>query len=72
MSEVKVGDVRLTETGIAYVITRTSFNKADAVHEYGGVYWCFDKDCFEKDKLLAHYDTFQEAIISKEFNECHI
>lgn len=69
MSEVKVGDVRITEKGIVYVITRVSFNLADAIHQYGGVYWGFDKDYFIKDKLLAHYDTFQDAINSKEFNQ---
>ncbi len=69
MSEVKVGDVRRTEKGIIYIITRISFNTADAIHQYGGVYWAFNVDYFAKDKLLAHYDTWKDAVNSKEFNE---
>lgn len=72
MSEVKVGDVRCTNKGIVYVVTRISFNVADAIQQSGAVWWSFSTDKFAEDRLLASYRTFNEAINSKEFTEWHI
>lgn len=72
MSNVKVGDIRLTEKKIVYVVTRIDCNLFDAIHQFGGVYWAHNIDSAEKDKLIKHYDTFQEAIASEEFKSCHI
>lgn len=41
------------------------------ITQNGTVKYCFLSD-FEKYALLAEYPTWQEAVNSKEFNECHI
>ena len=66
MTEVRVGDVRENWINDVFVVTFIS--------AHGSVDIIFkDGDCFNISKqdlestLLAHYDTWQEAIASKEF-----
>lgn len=69
MTEVRVGDVRENKIGGIYAIARRESSKFfSIVYTHGGVAIECDIKDIENEELLAHYDTFIEAVKSKEFN----
>lgn len=69
MTGVRVGDVRLNESGALYVITHVGGGLACGVLKNGIVFPFDNIETFENDKLLKHYDTLAEAFKSDEFNK---
>lgn len=70
MTDVRVGDVRkVAGLGYVYVIVDIPCFRAYTVIEQSGYVLKYKpKHQIEIDELLAHYDTWQEAVNSKEFN----
>lgn len=66
---IKVGQLRKGTRLGTYVITKYhgEYNN-HIIRQGGGVFDCADKEDIEKDKLIAEYPTWQEAVNSKEFN----
>lgn len=74
MTDVRVGDVRKCKRFGIFVITKMTTHLSGLYNHHiikqsGGVFDCADMEELEKADILAHYDTWQEAVNSKEFNE---
>lgn len=69
MTEVRIGDIRMMNSWVYAVTYWRDDNNYSVIYEDGEVK-ILPKTSIEKDKFIKHYNTWQEAIASKEFTEC--